>query len=104
MNKHRFIITQCPSFSQLRSYKQPRYSSNSTVFPAQLVLDKMHFSLATILAVLPLLASATPLAQSPRVTIPISKRSNLRRSDGSVNAEALKGSVAASTGYVIMIL
>lgn len=61
----------------------------------------MHFSLATILAVLPLLASATPLAQSPRVTIPISKRSNLRRSDGSVNAEALKGSVAASTGKIL---
>src|SRR5271170_2455028 len=64
----------------------------------------MHFSLATIIAVVPLLASATPLAYSPRTTIPISKRANLHRDDGSVDTEALKASVAASTAYVMSLL
>jgi cathepsin D len=64
----------------------------------------MHFSFATIVAIVPLLASATPLAQSPRVTIPISKRSNLRRHDGSVDVEALKSAVVASTTYFISFL
>jgi hypothetical protein len=63
----------------------------------------MRFSLATIITVVPLLASATPLVQSPRVTIPISKRTNLRRQDGSVDVEALKASVSASTAYVISL-
>jgi hypothetical protein len=64
----------------------------------------MHFSLATLIIVVPLLASATPLAQSPRVTIPISRRINLRRQDGSVDIDALKTSVSASTAYVIFLL
>jgi hypothetical protein len=64
----------------------------------------MHFSLATLIIVVPLLASATPLAQSPRVTIPISKRTNLRRQDGSVDISALTGSVSASIAYVISFL
>ena len=64
----------------------------------------MHLSLAAIIVVVPLLASATPLAQSPRVTIPISKTTNLHRNDGSLDVEALKRSVAASTEYVIFLL
>lgn len=51
----------------------------------------MHFSLATILAVVPLLASASPLAQSPRATIPLSKRSNLYKEDGALNLDVLRG-------------
>jgi cathepsin D len=58
----------------------------------------MHFSLATILAIVPLLASASPLAQQPRVTIPLQKKSNVYRTDGSVNVDVLKGQIAASTG------
>jgi hypothetical protein len=61
----------------------------------------MHLSLATVMAIIPLLASATPLAQFPRITMPISKRTTLRRDDGSVNIEALKASVAAVTAYCL---
>jgi len=50
----------------------------------------MHFSLATIIAVLPLLAAASPIAQKPRITIPLTKRTNVYRSDGSVDIEVLK--------------
>jgi cathepsin D len=62
----------------------------------------MQFSIATILAVLPLLASASPIAQQPRVSIPLSKRSNVFRRDGSVDIEVLKIQAAASTAYVIL--
>ncbi|CAG8584287.1 9925_t:CDS:2 [Acaulospora colombiana] len=61
----------------------------------------MQFSLATILAVLPLLAAASPIAQQPRVTIPLSKRSNVRRADGSVDIEVMKLQVAHSTGKIL---
>lgn len=61
----------------------------------------MHFSLATILVIVPLLASASPLAQQPRVTIPLQKKSNVYRSDGSVNIDVLKGQIAASTGKIL---
>jgi cathepsin D len=61
----------------------------------------MHFSLATILAVIPLLASASPTTQKPRVTIPLNKRTNVYRSDGSVDIEVLKLQAAHSTAYVI---
>jgi cathepsin D len=63
----------------------------------------MYFSLATIIAVVPLLASATPLPQSPQVKIPIFQKTNLRRHDGSIDAEALKRFVAASTAYVSIL-
>jgi cathepsin D len=58
----------------------------------------MHFSLATIIAVLPLLAAASPIAQKPRITIPLSKRTNLFRGDGSVDIDVLKLHAAHSTG------
>jgi cathepsin D len=61
----------------------------------------MHYSLATILAVLPLLVSAVPTAQKPRITIPLNKRTNVYRSDGSVDIEVLKLQAAHSTAYVI---
>ncbi|PVF94542.1 acid protease [Serendipita vermifera] len=61
----------------------------------------MQFSLATILAVLPLLAAASPLAQQPRVTIPLTKRSNVRRADGSVDIDVMKLQVAHSTGKIL---
>jgi hypothetical protein len=64
----------------------------------------MRFLFATIIAVVPLLASATPIVQSPHVTIPISKSTNLRRDDGSVDIKALRDSIAASTEYVISLL
>lgn len=62
----------------------------------------MHFSLATILAVIPLLVSAAPTTQKPRVTIPLSKRTNVYRSDGSVDIDALKLHAAHSTAYVFL--
>ena len=61
----------------------------------------MHFSLATILAVLPLLVSAAPTTQKPRVTIPLNKHTNVYRSDGSVDIEVLKLQAAHSVAYVI---
>jgi len=61
----------------------------------------MHFSLATILAVVPLLVSAVPTAQKPRITIPLNKRTNVYRSDGSVNIENLKLQAAHSTAKII---
>jgi hypothetical protein len=64
----------------------------------------MRFSLTTVIAIVPLLASATPLAQPLHVTIPISKKTDLRRDDGSVDIEALKASVSASTTYIIPFL
>jgi hypothetical protein len=64
----------------------------------------MLFALATIIAVVPLFAAASPLSQPPHITIPISKRANFRRDDGSVDAEALKASVAASTTCVFPLL
>jgi hypothetical protein len=64
----------------------------------------MHFSLATILVVVPLLVSAAPTTQKPRVTIPLRKHTNIYRSDGSVNTEALKLQAAHSVAYVISSL
>lgn len=62
---------------------------------------KMRFHLATILAVTPILVSATPTTENPPLTIPLNKRTNVYRSDGSVDIEALKAQVAHSTSYVI---
>jgi hypothetical protein len=61
----------------------------------------MHFPLAIILAVASLLVSAAPNTKKPHLTIPLSKRTNLHRSDGSVDIEALKMEDAHSTAYVI---
>jgi cathepsin D len=61
----------------------------------------MQFSLATILAVLPLLAAASPIAQQPRITIPLTKRTNVFRSDGSVDIEKMKIQVAHSMGKIL---
>lgn len=62
----------------------------------------MHFPLATLVALIPLLASASPITESPRIVIPISKRSSLRHEDGSVNVDALKSSVSASVKYIFL--
>jgi hypothetical protein len=56
----------------------------------------MHFSLATILAVAPLLVSAAPTVEKPRITIPLNKRTNVYRIDGSVDTEVLKLQAAHS--------
>lgn len=57
----------------------------------------MHFPLAVLLAIAPLLGLASPITNQPRVTIPISKRDTTRRSDGSVNIAAVKAQVARAT-------
>lgn len=57
----------------------------------------MHFSLTTIITALPLLAAASPIAQEPHITIPLAKRDNVLRRDGSVNIEALRHQAAWST-------
>jgi hypothetical protein len=61
----------------------------------------MHLSLATILAVPSLLVSAAPNTKKPHLTIPLSKRTTLHRSDGSVDIEVLKMEDAHSAAYVI---
>jgi len=61
----------------------------------------MHFSTATILAVLPLLVSAAPTTQKPRVTVPLSRHTNVYRSDGSVDVKILKLQAAHSVSYVM---
>jgi cathepsin D len=61
----------------------------------------MHFSLATILAVVPLLVSAAPTVQKPRIHIPLTKRSNVLRRDGSVDIEVLKLQAAHSTAKIL---
>ncbi len=63
----------------------------------------MHFSLATILAVFPLLVLSTPTTQKPRLTIPLKKRTDVYHSDGSINIEALKLQVARTTAYAISL-
>lgn len=60
----------------------------------------MHFTLATILAVLPLFATAFPVSQVPRAKIGLSKRSNLTHADGSVNAANLRAQLASSTAKI----
>jgi len=61
----------------------------------------MHFSAATILAVVPLLVSASPTMQKPRVTIPLNKRTNVFLNDGSVDVKMLKLQAASSVSYVM---
>jgi cathepsin D len=61
----------------------------------------MHFSLATILAVVPLVLSAANNTQTPHVTIPLKWRGNMYRSDGSVDFEALKRNADQTTAYAL---
>ncbi|KAI0043077.1 acid protease [Auriscalpium vulgare] len=64
----------------------------------------MYFSAAFILAALPFLATAVPIAETPTarsgVAIPIAKRSTLHRADGSVNAEVLQRKVRSSVAKI----
>jgi cathepsin D len=64
----------------------------------------MHFSLATILAVVPLVLSAANTTQTPPVTIPLKRHGSVYRSDGSVDMEALKWNADYTTAYVIPLL
>jgi hypothetical protein len=61
----------------------------------------MHFSLAIVFAVVPLVISAANTTQTRHVTIPLERCANFYRSDGSVDIEALKRVVDHSTAYVI---
>ncbi|KAI0064042.1 acid protease [Artomyces pyxidatus] len=58
----------------------------------------MRFPTEFVLAALPVLSAAVPLAVPARsgISIPISKRSDLRHPDGSVDTHALRASVARS--------
>lgn len=66
----------------------------------------MYFSPAFVLAALPFLVSATPVAdgveaRSASTTgIPLFKRSALRNQDGTVNTKMLRTSVSRSVSYV----
>jgi cathepsin D len=60
----------------------------------------MHFSLATIIAVVPLLASASPLAKQPHSTVSLARKSHLHQEDGSLDADKLKGHLAVSVESV----
>ncbi|KII89342.1 hypothetical protein PLICRDRAFT_53792 [Plicaturopsis crispa FD-325 SS-3] len=62
----------------------------------------MHFTLGTVLAVLPLLAAAAPSPKPAKrgARIPIAKRSNLKIADGSVNATALRSHLATSVAKI----
>jgi cathepsin D len=59
----------------------------------------MYFSLAMILAVVSLVVSAA--TKKPHATIPLNKRTNINRSDGSVDFNVLKRQTYYSTAYVI---
>lgn len=58
----------------------------------------MRFTLATILAVIPLLTIAAPYPHG--TNIPLTKRSNLTKSDGSVDLAALKRHLEITTACV----
>jgi cathepsin D len=60
----------------------------------------MHFTVTTVLAVLPLFAAASPVTHAPRSKISLSKRSNLSQADGSVNAANLRAHLVASTAKI----
>jgi len=52
----------------------------------------MHFSLAFVLAALPFLVAANPLAETVArsgMVIPLTRRSTIRNTDGSVNFNVL---------------
>lgn len=63
----------------------------------------MRFTLATIVAVLPFLATASPAAYLPPkdgIKIPLAKRSSLTLSSGSVNITLLRNQVARTSACV----
>lgn len=59
----------------------------------------MHFQLSTILTIAPLLVSAVPTAQKPRITIPLTKRSDFGCPDGVADVEGLQLHATHSTEY-----
>lgn len=59
----------------------------------------MHFTTATILACLPFLVAASPVAQAPRVKVPLAKRSSLA-DNGVVNVDNLRSSLAYTSGKI----
>ncbi|KAG9052915.1 hypothetical protein FS842_009044 [Serendipita sp. 407] len=61
----------------------------------------MHFSVATLLTIAPLLALSSPVPQSPRATIPLSRRSNLYREDGSLDLAVLRGQLSRTTAKIM---
>ncbi|KIM92347.1 hypothetical protein PILCRDRAFT_83534 [Piloderma croceum F 1598] len=60
----------------------------------------MHFTLAALLAVLPLFSTASPVTHMPRAKIGLNKRSALTQADGSVNAANLRAHLAASLAKI----
>jgi hypothetical protein len=76
--------------------------SHFKTFPLSLAqLDKMRFSSTTIFIIAPLLVSANPTTEKPRITIPLNKGTNFYHSDGSVDIEVLKRQAAYSTVYAV---
>src|SRR5271170_1558123 len=61
----------------------------------------MHFSLTAILAVILVVVSTAHTTQERNITIPLSKRTNIYRSDGSLDLEALERQIDHSTAYII---
>ncbi|TFK51920.1 acid protease [Heliocybe sulcata] len=60
----------------------------------------MRFSSAFVLAALPFLVAASPIAPKVGTRVPIQKRSTLVNSDGSVNTDALRSHLAYATGKI----
>jgi cathepsin D len=60
----------------------------------------MHFTLYSVLAVLPLFTAASPITQMPRAKIGLQKRSNTTLADGSVDAANLRAQLAASMAKI----
>ena len=57
----------------------------------------MHFSTAVVVAALPFLTAALPSpAPKSGITIDISKRSNSRRADGSIDKTQIKANIKSS--------
>lgn len=65
----------------------------------------MHFTLATSIVALAILAAAAPRPAGQRIgtAIPIAKRSRLVNADNSVNIDALKSHVASVKAYVVCV-
>jgi cathepsin D len=60
----------------------------------------MHFTLAALLAVLPLFSTASTVTHLPRAKIGLNRRSDLTQADGSVNAANLRAHLAASMAKI----
>ncbi|KAH7922358.1 Asp-domain-containing protein [Leucogyrophana mollusca] len=65
----------------------------------------MRFSLATVIAALPFLVSAAPQKRSDVInggtSIPLSKRTAIKNSDGAVNVDALRAHVAQTKAKIL---